>query len=204
MIQIYGPAGSSAGRCYWTLEETGVPYEAVPVDFRSGDHKKPEFLQLNPNGKVPVLKDGELVLWESMAIDTYLCEKYQPELLGKTLAEKAQILQWSFWALADYQRPIIDVFIQKVFVPEDRRDAKVIEKGLEKLQPYNRLLNQHLASREYMVGSSFTLGDLHVASVAKICLAIGEDLSAFPATLHWLQRMLERPAALQVAKLESK
>ena len=204
MIQIYGSAGSSAGRCYWTLEEVGVAYETVPVNFRNRDNKKPEFLQLNPNGKIPVMVDGDVILWESMAIDHYLCEKYQTQLLGETLQDKAQILQWGFWSLAEYQKPLIEVFIQKVFVPEEHRDAKVIEKGIEKVLPLNHMLNEHLAKREFMVGPSFTLADLHVASVAKICSAIGVDFATLPALQSWLTRMLERPAAQRVAKLGAK
>lgn len=202
MIQIFGPAGSSAGRCYWALEEIGVPYEAVPINFRKQEHKNPEFLRLNPNGKVPLLKDGDFVLWESMAINFYLAEKYQSTLLGADLQEKADILKWSFWALAEYQKPIIDAFIQKVFVPENHRDHNVIARSLEKIGPLNQILEQHLQGRTYMVGTSFSLADINLASVAKLCPLIGADLSAFPALQSWVNRMMERPAALKVAQLE--
>jgi glutathione S-transferase len=204
MIQIYGPAGSSAGRCFWALEEVGVPYEAVPVNMRAKDHKKPEFLRMNPNGKVPVLKDGDFVLWESMAINFYLAEKYKPALLGADLQEKAEILKWSFWALVDYQTPIIEAFIQKVFVPEAHRDHAIIAKSLEKIAPLNQLLEQQLTGRNYLVGSSFSLADINVASVAKLCPLIGADLSQFPAIQSWVNRLMERPAALKVAELERK
>lgn len=204
MIQIYGPAGSSAGRCFWALEEVGVPYEAVPVNMRAKDHKKPEFLRMNPNGKVPVLKDGDFVLWESMAINFYLAEKYKPALLGADLQEKAEVLKWSFWALVEYQTPIIEAFIQKVFVPEAHRDHAIIAKSLEKIAPLNQLLEQQLTGRNYLVGSSFSLADINVASVAKLCPMIGADLSQFPAIQSWVNRLMERPAALKVAELERK
>ncbi len=202
MIQIYGPAGSSAGRCFWALEEIGVPYEAVPINFKNQDHKKPEYLRMNPNGKVPVLRDGDYVLWESMAINLYLAEKYKPALLGADLYEKADILKWSFWGLAEYQKPIIDAFIQKVFVPEAHRDNALIAKCLEKIAPLNQILNQHLEGRSYIVGTAFSLGDINVATVAKLCPMIGIDLSQFPAIQSWLGRLMERPAALKVAELE--
>jgi glutathione S-transferase len=202
MIQIYGPAGSSAGRCFWTLEEIAVPYEAVPVNFRNQDHKKPEFLRMNPNGKIPVLRDGDFVLWESMAINFYLAEKYKPALLGADLQEKADILKWSFWGLAEYQKPIIDAFIQKVFVPEAQRDQGVITRSLEKLGPLNEILNRHLEGRTYMVGTAFSLADINVASVARLCPLIGADLARYPALQSWVARLLERPAAMKVAQLE--
>jgi glutathione S-transferase len=204
MIQIYGPAGSSAGRCYWALEEIGLSYEAVPLNFKEKDHKKPEFLRMNPNGKAPVLRDGDFVLWESMAINFYLAEKYKPALLGADLYEKADILKWSFWALGDYQKPIIDVFIQKVFVPEAQRDQDIINKGIEKILPLQQILDEHLQGRSYMVGTEFSLADINVASVVKLCPLIGIDLGKHPALQHWLQRVLERPAALKVAQLEKR
>ncbi|WP_176736525.1 glutathione S-transferase family protein [Oligoflexus tunisiensis] len=204
MIQIYGPAGSSAGRCYWALEEIGLTYEAVPVNFRNQDHKKPEYLRMNPNGKVPVLRDGDFVLWESMAINFYLAEKYKPALLGADLQEKADILKWSFWGLADYQKPIIDAFIQKVFVPEAQRDQDLIAQCLEKIVPLNQVLDEHLQGRTFMVGTDFSLADINVASVAKLCPLIGVDLAKHSALQHWLHRVLERPAALKVAQLEKR
>lgn len=202
MLQIYGPAGSSAGRCFWTLEEVGVPYEAVPVDFRKKEHKQADFLRLNPNGKVPLLKDGDFVLWESMAINLYLAEKYKPALLGAGLEEKAEVLKWSFWALAEYQKPVIDAYIQKVFVPEAQRDHGLIAKSLEKMGPLNQILDQHLQGRHFMVGNNFTVADINVASVAKLCPVVGFDLTPFPAIQGWLNQLMERPAALRLTQLE--
>jgi glutathione S-transferase len=202
MIQIYGPAGSSAGRCFWALEEIGVPYEAVPMSLKNKDHKQADFLRMNPNGKVPVLKDGDFAIWESMAINFYLAEKYKPALLGADLQEKGDILKWSFWGLAEYQKPIIDAFIQKVFVPEAHRDQVIIQKSLEKLGPLNQILDQHLQGRTFMVGTSFSLADINLASVAKLCPMIGIDLSKYPAIQTWLARLMERPAAVKLAQLE--
>lgn len=203
MISIYGPPGSSAGRCYWTLEEAGVPWEAAPFEFRRRDNRSPEFLAMNPNGKVPVLRDGDTVLWESVAIDMYLADKYKPGLMGSTLEDRARIYQWSIWSQVEYQAPMIQAFIQKVFVPEERRDQGVIDRNLEKVAPLNELLNEHLRERSYMVGPDFTLADLHVASVAKINAQVGTDLGTLGHLQRWLDRMLERPAARKVAELEA-
>jgi glutathione S-transferase len=104
--------------------------------------------------------------------------------------------------VAEYQKPVIDVFIQKVFVPEAHRDHTLIAKSLEKIAPLNQILEQHLQGRSYMVGKSFTLGDINVASVAKLCPLIGADLTNFPAIQSWVNRLMERPAALKVAELE--
>jgi glutathione S-transferase len=137
-----------------------------------------------------------------MAINFYLAEKYKPALLGADLQEKADILKWSFWGLAEYQKPIIDAFIQKVFVPEAQRDQGVITRSLEKLGPLNEILNRHLEGRTYMVGTAFSLADINVASVARLCPLIGADLARYPALQSWVARLLERPAAMKVAQLE--
>src|SRR5687767_5881522 len=112
MIKIYGSPHSSGGRCYWTLEELGLSYERVKIDMRSKEHKSPSYLNLNPNGKVPVMVDDDFVLWESAAINSYLAEKHRPELLGRTLQERALVQQWTLWAMVDLQPPHVDLLIQ--------------------------------------------------------------------------------------------
>jgi len=76
MIKLYGIPASRAFRPLWMLEELGLAYENVPVNFADGGTRSAEFLTLNPNGHIPVLVDGEVVLWESMAISLYLARKY--------------------------------------------------------------------------------------------------------------------------------
>ena len=80
MIELYGSPMSSAGRTRWMLEEVGVSYEYRRVDTRAGQTRTPEYLRMYGGGTVPVLRDGDLVLGESMAINFYLAEKYGPDL----------------------------------------------------------------------------------------------------------------------------
>ncbi|MCB0362836.1 MAG: glutathione S-transferase [Bdellovibrionales bacterium] len=114
MVAIYGSPRSSSGRCFWCLEEIGIEYENKPINFREKQHKSPEYLKLNPNGKVPVLVDGDFVIWESLAINFYLAEAYKPQLLGSDIQHRGLVHQWSIWALADLQPPLIEAFIQSV------------------------------------------------------------------------------------------
>jgi glutathione S-transferase len=97
MIKLYGVPGSRAMRALWMLEELGVPYENVPVDFVSGT-KQAEFKRLNPNGHIPVLEDGDLVLFESLAINLYLARKYDKGLWPTTVENEGRAYQWSLWA----------------------------------------------------------------------------------------------------------
>lgn len=194
MITIYGSPRSSSGRCFWCLEEVGVLYQAKSINFQAKEHKSEAYLAINPSGKVPALIDGDVTLTESMAINFYLAEAYKPALLGQTSKEKALALQWSFWAISELQPPLITIFIQKVFVPEDKRDAAVIEENMQKLPALLQVLDATLAKNDYLAGSDFSLADLNTASVASICMAVGASMSDYPNILKWLGLINQRPA----------
>lgn len=200
MRKIYGHPATSANRCFWLLEELELDYEAVPVDMRNRQHKSQEYLALNPNGKVPTYQDDHVTLFESMAINTYLAEKHQPTLLGTTLEDRALVHQWSFWSIAEFQKPMIDLLIQLVFVPEAQRDQSLMDKSREKIGPMNKILDEHLRTRTYMVGPQFSLADLHVASVARISNHVGIDLTPFSHLGRWLKTVTARPAYQKVEK----
>ncbi len=201
MMTLYGPVKTSAGRCIWTLEEVGAQYENKNIDMRAKEHKSESFLKINPNGKVPALVDGDVCLFESMAINFYLAEKYKPELLGTTIEERAQTYQWSFWASSELQDPIIQVFIQKIFMPEDKRSQAVIDENMELLPGLFSVLDQSLANKNFLNGRAFSLADLHTASVASIAHPIGFDLSSYKNIGLWMKAISDRPAFQKYMKL---
>ncbi len=201
MITLYGSPNSSSGRCFWALEEMGIEYETKKIDFKEKEHKSNEFLKLNPNGKVPVLVDGDHQIWESMAINMYLGDKYKPELMGKSLIERGKTYQWSFWSLMDLQTPLIDIFIQMVFVPEDRRDLEKIEKSRAKLPALLETLDKELSHHKYLTGNEFTLADLNTASVVHVSKHIKYDLSTYTNIQRWLELISERGAYKRFLKL---
>jgi glutathione S-transferase len=194
MITIYGSPRTSSGRCYWTLEEIGIEYQEKSIDFKEKEHLSPEFLKLNPNGKIPALVDGDFVCWESMAINMYLCEKYKPDLLGKTPQTKGLSYQWSFWANGDLQIPLIENFIQLIFVPDAQRDHTIIDKNLEKLPELFEMLDKNLQETKYLTGDEFTLADLNTASVVMITEAINFDLSPYGHIIKWIKSIKDRSA----------
>lgn len=194
MLKIYGPARSSAGRCIWCLEEANVMYENINVDMRAKEHKSAEFLKLNPNGKVPVLVDGDFNLSESMAINYYIADKYKPELLGSNPQERAISEQWSHWASAELQGPIINIFIQKVFMPEEKRSQAVIDENMEKLPALFSVLDNALLKKTYLNGKSFSLADLNTMSVVSIAPHVGFDLNSYKNVDLWMKAISDRPA----------
>lgn len=201
MITLYGSARSSAGRCLWCLEEAGVPYELKNIDMKNKEHKSEAFLKLNPNGKVPALIDGNFTLFESMAINSYIADKYKPELLGTTAEERAISAQWSFWASSELQDPIIQVFIQKVFMPEEKRSQAVIDDNLAKLPELFSVLENSLAGKTYLNGKTFTLADLNTQSVISIAPMIGCDMSPYINIDLWMKAISDRPAFQKYSSL---
>jgi glutathione S-transferase len=194
MIQIYGQVKSSAGRCFWLLEELGLPYEQKNVDFSLKEHKSDWFLKINPNGKVPAMVDGNFTLFESMAINYYLTEKYKPSFMGNTIEEKAMTHQWSFWAISELQAPFVEILIQKVFIPEERRNYKIIEDNEKMLTDLVAVFDNSLNNKKFINGNEFTLADLNVASVVSIAHAINFSLEKYHNINKWFSAISERPS----------
>lgn len=201
MITIYGSHKTSAGRCYVMLEECGLSYKQIIPDMSKREHKAPEYLHINPNGKVPTLKDGNFVIWESIAINRYLAEKYKPEFLGNTIEEKSLIDQWSVWSMTELQPPMVDLLIQMVFVPADKRDQAIIEKAKSRIPDRLKILDNAIANKTYMIANQFTLADLNLASVAKIGLSLGYDYKEYPNLTRWLMNIKERESFRKVSAM---
>ena len=203
MIKIYGSPSSSAGRVYWLMEELSLSYERMPLNMSEREHKSPDFTKLNPNGKVPCLVDGDLVLWESMAINEYLVRKYgsQTSLLPQTAEEAGVAAQWSYWAILEMQKHAVEWLIQAQFMPTDRQDASIIERAKKSLVPLFGILNDTLANKKYLVGDRFTIADLNVASVVNVAIRLGFDTSTYTNVHTWIKACQDRPAWHRVCSL---
>ncbi len=175
MVTIYGRVRSRAPRCLWAAEETAIEYEHIPTDHREGETQKPEFLAVNPNGRIPAMVDGDVVLCESMAINLYLARKYGSELWPQNEDDQARALQWSFWAMSEIEPPVIKVLIQFIRVSDEDRDYDLIKGADEDIQRPLKVLEAHLADRDYLLGDKFTIADLNLSSV----FALGEFLPGF-------------------------
>ncbi len=194
-MKLYGVAQSRAQRSLWMLEELGIDYEHEKTHFQT-DAKKPEYLaKINPNGKVPALVDGALVLFESMAINLYLARKYDGGLLPKSLEDQARALQWSIWGMTEIEPSLLQVLMHRRFLPEDQRDAAIGVAAEEALAKPLGVLNGALSGKRYLLGDEFTVADLNVASVLSWALFTGVDLSAAPEAKRWLVECTSRPAA---------
>jgi glutathione S-transferase len=199
MITLYGISASRAFRPLWMLEELGLAYEHVKTNF-TGDNKQPDYLAINPNGRIPALVDGETVLFESMAINLYLAEKYDGGLWPKSTEDRGRALQWSFWVMTEVEKPLLEVLFHSVILPEDQREAAVAAAATEQLAAPLRVLDAALAGRDQLVGDAFGVADLNVASVLAWAQMARFDFSATPNVSRWLSACTSRPAAQAAQK----
>jgi glutathione S-transferase len=194
MIKVYGVPASRTFRTLWMLEELGLPYENIPTHFATGDTRKPEFLAINPNGHIPALVDGDVTMWESMAINLYLAKKYDKGLLPKTLTDECHAIQWSFWAMTEVEPHLLTVLMHRMFLPPDQRDPKAADAAIEKLNKPFAVLDAELAERKYLVGDGYSVADVNVASVLSWVSLLKISVEKFANLARWLDVCTSRPA----------
>ena len=172
--------------------ELGIRFEHVPVDLVRGEQRSPAFLARNPNGKVPVLEDGELVLWESTAIIRYLAAG--TALLPDGRRQAADVDRWLCWQLAHLHPPMSRVAFERIVKRLTRQgapDPAVIEAGSADFAAMTAILDGALAGRDYVAGA-LSIADFGLAAHYSLAPACGLDLSRFARVESWLARMLAR------------
>ncbi len=194
MLHLYGNPRSRATRCLWMLEEMGADYRLVEKSTHVEDLQTTEYLRLNPNARIPTLVDGDFVIWESMAINLYLAQKYEgpmhcnrPEALGLAA-------QWSFWAILETEALLLELLQHRVLLPEHVRDPSYAERDEVLLKRPLRVLNDSLLERKFLVGDNFTVADLNVASIFAWGKMARLDLLGHLEVARWLDDCLSRPA----------
>lgn len=203
MITLYGVPRSRTLRCIWMLEEVGAPYRLEKSPASDGSWHSPEYTAINPNRKIPSLRDGELVLWESLAINQYLAEKYGGTLWPETPEARGLVYQWGLWANGELDPHLFTAIYHRLLAAEAHRDEEKAVQAEATLQKPLGVLNAALESHAFLLGDAFTAADLNVASVVTWALWARVDLTAFPAAAAWLNGCLERPASKKaLAKLQ--
>jgi glutathione S-transferase len=201
-LRIYGIARTRAFRALWIANELGIDYEHVPVEIGQAGARQPEYLAINPNGRLPAIDDGGFVLWESLAITLYLAKKHSTgRLYPATLEGEAKAWQWSLWSVQEVDRGVNIWSLHAVRLPPEERDPQRRAEALKVIEAPFRVLDGALADRPYLLGDDFTVADLNVSAV--ISRAIDMDLSATPRLGAWLRRCLERPTAREALRLKA-
>jgi glutathione S-transferase len=197
-LKLHGIAASRAARPLWLLKEMGMPFEHVSQSYKGGATRTPSFLSLNPNGHIPVLEDDGIVVWESMAITLYLARKIGGPLAPATLAEEADVLKWTFWAVTECEKDALTVLMHRVGMPPDQRDESLAVRAEKALAAPWGVLEGHLASRAHIAGERFTVADVNVASVLGWAQVSTSLMQAHPRVAAWLKACMARPAQQEV------
>lgn len=181
-----------------TAAVLGLQLEENNLDLTKGEQKNPEFLVLNPNGAVPTLVDGEVVLTESRAIMQYLAAK-KPEsgLLPLDEQVRADVTRWQFWDSSHFSPQLGTLAFQRVIRPMmgmGEPDAGKVEEALANFRRFAAVLNKRLDGRQYVVGDSMTLADLTLACSLMYAKQSQVPLDEFPNIQTWFSRISDMDA----------
>jgi glutathione S-transferase len=189
----FGPTRSIRAR--WTLQELGVDFEPIRVNLLAGEHRRPEFLKINPAGKIPVLVDGDRVLTESVAIVLYLAEKYSDKgFLPAGLNERAQVNRWLLFAATELEQPLWRISRHTVLYPEEQRLPGDVILASQEFKEMASVLEKHMQGRRFVAGHSVSVADFVMAYT----LDWGNEdklLDGCPQLLAYMKRMYARPLA---------
>lgn len=205
MVTLYGVTRSRASRNIWLMNELGQPYEQVPViqAYRLANPEAPDapvntrspsFLAVNPNGHIPSMKDGDLVLHESLAINLYLAKKFGGPLAPASLAEEGEVAMWTLWAATEAEPHAIQILYHRLMKQGDERKPELADAAVVALRQPFQVLNDALAANGHLVGGRFTVADINVAEVIRYASPAPELFEAAPHVKAWLAACQARPA----------
>src|SRR5262247_3207478 len=206
-IELYWGSGSPfAWRVMLTLEVKGLAYESKLLEFSKGEHKTPAYLRLNPRGKVPTLKDGDFVLYESLAIMSYLDRKNpDPPLFGKT-PEEAGLIWRTLTECESYIVTAGDKVVRPIFFGKGLERAEAIQQAAQTLRHELKLIDKHLAGSHWLVGDAISAADIGVFPLVQLLLRAASKEAAqpfnlgvlplaqtFPNVARWVERIEALP-----------
>ena len=196
MLTIWGRANSvNVQKVLWCCEELGLAYERIDAGLQFGRNNEPDYLAMNPMGRVPTLVDGDFVLWESNSILRYLAMQYGPGSTlypadPKTRASADRWLDWSLSTLQPAERPVFWGYVRTQ--PADR-DAAQLARAVSEVEKLWRVIDTHLKGRDYLEGNTFTLADLVIGAYARRWFGIAElARPALPEFERWYVGITQR------------
>ena len=186
MVRLYEhPLSGNAYKAKLLLHQLSVEYEGVTVDIFAGEHKKEEFSALNPNCKIPVLSDGDFVMWESNAILFYLANKFSPNpYLSDDPETYGLIAQWTFFGKTTIDPNLALARYFAKFLPPDQVSPGVMEKLHAQGNVALAILEDHLSRTEFLSGD-YSIADIACYPYTMLCEEGGFDLEPYPSVRRW-------------------
>jgi glutathione S-transferase len=200
-ITIWGRANSvNVQKVLWCLHELDLAYQRVDAGMAYGKNREPEYLSMNPNGRVPTLVDGDFVLWESNSIMRYFVLAYRPQssLYPQAPKLRASVDRWLDWTLSTLQPVDRPVFWALVRTPVEERDMVAIQKDADAEAVQWRIVDSYLAERHFITGGEFTLADIALGAYARRWLGVeGITKPKLSNLERWFAELGSRPGFMQ-------
>lgn len=197
-MKIYWIKAQAPLRVLALAKHLGIDAEFVQADLKAGGLKTPEYAKLNPNMRAPTLVDGDVVLWESSAIMAYLCIKAGSDMWpASNPAEQVEVLRWLSWNDTHWA-PAVGPFyfehIVKTTFKFGTPDSELLKSKVPTLQTYAKVLDSHLAGRDYAACNRLTIADFQLASMARYWRESEMPLQEFPNVVSWIDGLKRIPA----------
>ncbi|MCY3986440.1 MAG: glutathione S-transferase family protein [Candidatus Dadabacteria bacterium] len=200
MIKLYEhPLSGNAYKAKLLLHQLSVEYQSLTVDIFSGEHKDKEFSALNPNCKIPVLTDGDFVMWESNAILFYLAKRFSPNpYLADDPKTYGLIAQWTFFGKTTIDPNLAVARYFAKFLPPDQVPPGAMEKFHAQGNVALKILDDHLRGTEFLCGE-YSIADMACYPYTMLCGDGGFDLDANPSVRRWCASVEVTPNCIAVA-----
>ncbi|MFC0396908.1 glutathione S-transferase family protein [Paraburkholderia rhizosphaerae] len=196
MIRIWGRSNSvNVQKVLWCCDELVLPYERIDAGLQFGRNNEPEYLAMNPTGRIPTLVDGDYVLWESHSIVRYLTMQYgeSSSLYPTDAKARASIDRWLDWTLAMLVPAERPVFLAVVRTPAEQRDAAKLAADIDAVAALWKMIDAQLQGRFHIEGEKFTLADIVIGSYAKRWFGLeGVERPPLPNLERWYLRLATR------------
>jgi len=203
MLRIWGRLSSvNVQKVVWCADELGLAYERIDAGGKFGLNDTRRYLAMNPNGLVPVIEDGDFVLYESNAIVRYLAARAAAESLWPGgLRERADVDRWMEWQSTVFTPGMWAAFWQLIRTAPEERDAAAVEASRRKGEVCAGILDAHLATRRYLTGEAFTVADIVNGCAAHRWLNLPLAREPRPHLERWYADLKSRPGSRQVTSL---
>jgi len=193
MLKIYGFYLSQPANAVRMLANAlGLDYEYVELNAPQGEHRGPEHMKRHPAGKIPAIEDGEVTLFESMAIMKYLCKKAGSDLYPDGLIEQANVDQWCAFVSVHVYMAYGRVVFNKMLAPQLGLpvDQTSLDAGVEFIARFLPTIDGQLAKTKYLAGDKLTIADINLLSIIDPSEAVGIDLKAYPHITAWREALV--------------
>ena len=200
-LTIWGRANSvNVQKVLWCLGELGLAYARIDAGMAFGRNHEPDYLAMNPNGRVPTMADGDFVLWESNSIMRYLAMAYGKgtPLYPEAPRRRAGVDRWLDWTLSTLQPVDRPVFWALVRTPPEQRDMVAIQKDADAEAVQWRIVDRQLANRRFIEGDDFTIADIALGAYARRWFGVeGIAKPKFSDLERWFAQFADRPGFVQ-------